>query len=317
MNHKLTLCLLLSGLLSGWGYAEQVLLRGGTKVDAPIVKKDGRMTVLDLGFDLLRIPHDEILRITSDVTDSDKAEETDAERLYVTRRMERMSTSTASSMFSSSVVLVRTPSGSGSGFFVNKDGFLLTNFHVIAGEKKITVTQYVQEGTTLKREVYRDVEIVATAPFHDLSVLRVKELKHAVEPVVFAPEDIVTVGETVFAIGNPMGLERTLTEGVISQTGRLFEGIIYLQLDAPVNPGNSGGPLFNSRGQVIGIINMGAPWMEGLNFAIPVQHARYVLDHISSFAYDPSNSTSGYVYPAPPRRSKPGSVTEKDNNKEK
>ena len=106
----------------------------------------------------------------------------------------------------------------------------------------------------------------------------------------------------MFAIGNPLGLERTVTEGVLSQTHRNFGGILYLQVDAPVNPGNSGGPLFNVRGQVIGIINMGVATMEGLNFAIPARHVTYILDHIDAFAYDAANPESGFVYPDPPRR---------------
>lgn len=280
---------------------EQVLLKGGARVDAPVLKRDARTTVLDLGYDVLRVPNEEVLDVVKDaVQEQDDSAQATSGRLYTIRDSERMSTTTASEKFAPAVVLVRTSSGLGSGFFVSKAGYLITNFHVIAGEKKIAVTQYVEDGKVLKREIYKEVEIVATAPFHDLAVLRVQTLKHDVEPVVLAPDDRATVGETVAVIGSPMGLERTVTEGVISQTARLFAGILYVQIDAPVNPGNSGGPLFNNRGQVIGIVNMGASWMEGLNFAIPVRHAKFLLDNLSAFAYDPSNSTSGYVYPDPP-----------------
>lgn len=297
--------------------AEQVLLKGGSRVDAPLVKRDARMTVLDLGFDVLRVPNEEILQIMEDAVAGADAPAVSSDRIYTMRQAERMTTSAASSRFAASVVLVRTAGGQGSGFFVSTKGYLLTNFHVVSGEKNVSVTQYVQDGAVLKREIYKEVEIIATAPFHDLAVLRVTDLRHAVEPVVFAPDDAVSVGETVFAIGNPMGLERTVTEGVLSQTARLFEGILYLQLDAPVNPGNSGGPVFNSRGQVIGVINMGAAWMEGLNFAIPARHAKYVLDNLSAFAYDPSNSTSGFVYPAPPRHHRSGKAAEVAAGEEK
>ena len=308
----LAACLAVTGVS-----AEQVLLKGGSRVDAPVVKRDTRMTVLDLGFDVLRVPNEEILQVIEDSVAGAEASATSADRVYTMRQTERMTTSAASSLFAASVVLVRTAGGQGSGFFVSEKGYLLTNFHVVAGEKKISVTQYVQEGAVLKREVYKEVEIVATAPFHDLAVLRVKDLRHAVAPVVFALDDGASVGETVFAIGNPMGLERTVTEGVISQAARLFEGILYLQLDAPVNPGNSGGPLFNSRGQVIGVINMGATWMEGLNFAIPARHAKYVLDNLPAFAYDASNSTSGFVYPAPPRHNRTGKAADAAAGEEK
>ena len=91
-----------------------------------------------------------------------------------------------------------------------------------------------------------------------------------------------------------------MTEGILSHTGRLFAGSLYLQIDASVNPGNSGGPLFNGRGQVIGVVNMGVPVMQGLNFAIPVRHVAFLLDHIEAYAYDASNSESGFVYVAAP-----------------
>lgn len=173
---------------------------------------------------------------------------------------------------------------------------------MIAGEKKISVTQFLQESKILRRVVHKDVEIVATAPFHDLAILKLTDFDTEITPVIFFAGREPSVGETVFAIGNPLGLERTVTEGVLSQTHRNFGGILYLQIDAPVNPGNSGGPLFNARGQVIGVINMGVPTMEGLNFAIPARHPKYILDQIDAFAYDATNPESGFVYPDPPRR---------------
>ncbi|RKX46874.1 MAG: peptidase S1, partial [Verrucomicrobia bacterium] len=208
----------------------------------------------------------------------------------------------AAKLYAPAVVLVKTAAGLGSGFFINEKGYLITNFHVIAGEKHISVTQFLLEGKVLRRIVHKEVEIVATAPFHDLVVLRLTDFDTEITSVFFEPEEDLSIGETVFAIGNPLGLERTVTEGVLSQTHRNFGGILYLQVDAPVNPGNSGGPLFNARGQVVGIINMGVPTMEGLNFAIPARHAKYILDHIDAFAYDATNPESGFVYPDPPRR---------------
>ncbi len=281
--------------------AEEVVLKGGTKIQAPILKQSDDATVVDLGFDVLRIPQSEILETYED-TPVEGTVPVVSNRLYTIQTPDRITTGEAVKLYAPSVVVVKTASGLGSGFFINKEGYLITNFHVIAGEKKISVTQFLQEGQVLRRVVYKEVEIVATAPFHDIAILRLKDLNTEITPVVFAPEEKLDIGETVFAIGNPLGLERTVTEGVLSQTHRNFGGILYLQVDAPVNPGNSGGPLFNARGQVIGIINMGVPTMEGLNFAIPARHATYILDHIDAFAYDASNPESGYVYPDAPRR---------------
>lgn len=282
-------------------HAEKLTLKGGAQVRAPIIKEGTETTIVDLGFDVLRIPRKEIIS-----TEADEAVEgtvpSDTNRLYSVQIPERITTAEAAELYAPSVVVVKTAAGMGSGFFINKEGYLITNFHVIAGEKKISVTQFLQERQILRRVVHKEVEIVATAPFHDLAILRLKDFDTEITPVVFAPEERLRIGETVFAIGNPLGLERTVTEGVLSQTHRNFGGILYLQVDAPVNPGNSGGPLFNARGQVIGVINMGVPSMEGLNFAIPAIHAKYILDHIDAFAYDAANPESGYVYPDPPRR---------------
>lgn len=281
--------------------ADDVILKGGAKIQAPILKKADDSTVLDLGFDVLRVPNSEIL-----VTYEDEAVEgtvpEDTEGLYSMQVPNRISTAEAAKIYAPSVVLVKTAAGLGSGFFINKEGYLITNFHVIAGEKKISVTQFLKENQILRRVVHKDVEIVATAPFHDLVVLKLNNFETEITPVIFAPKEELAFGEAVFAIGNPLGLERTVTEGVLSQTHRNFGGILYLQVDAAVNPGNSGGPLFNARGQVIGIINMGVPSMEGLNFAIPARHAKYIVDHIDAFAYDATNAESGFVYPDAPRR---------------
>lgn len=280
--------------------ALQVSLRSGARIQAPLLKQDSKAIVLDLGYDVLRIPAREVLTTTGDNNEVVKENCTNA--YYSVSTPPFITTTAASKKYAEAVVVVKSPHGLGSGFLVNKDGYLITNFHVIKGAHHLTVTRFKQTGATLERVIHRDVDIVATAPFHDLAVLKLNDFKDDFTTVVLASDDFVDVGETIFAIGNPLGLERSVTEGVISQAERNFKGILYHQVDAPVNPGNSGGPLFNGRGQVIGVINMGVPIMEGLNFAIPVQHVKYVLDHLTGFAFDQSNPESGYVYPEPPPR---------------
>ncbi|MEI6893011.1 MAG: trypsin-like peptidase domain-containing protein [Pontiella sp.] len=292
--------------------ADDVILKGGAKIKAPILKKADDATVLDLGFDVLRIPNDEILSIFEDDVLTETVP-TETNGLYTLQVPDRITTAEAAKLYAPSVVLVKTAAGLGSGFFINKEGYLITNFHVIAGEKKISITQFLQEKQVLRRVVHTDVEIVATAPFHDLAILKLNDFDTPITPVIFAPQEKLNIGEAVFAIGNPLGLERTVTEGVLSQTHRNFGGILYLQIDAAVNPGNSGGPLFNARGQVIGIINMGHPSFEGLNFAIPARHSKYILDHIDAFAYDATNPESGFVYPDAPRR--PGKFSSEQKEK--
>jgi serine protease Do len=114
--------------------------------------------------------------------------------------------------------------------------------------------------------------------------------------------DALTVGDSVFAIGSPLGLERTVTQGIISTKTRELEGELYLQTSAQINPGNSGGPLFNMAGEVVGVTNMKITSGEGLGFAIPVELVKNFLDHRDAFAYSTDNPNNPYRYLEPPSR---------------
>lgn len=108
-------------------------------------------------------------------------------------------------------------------------------------------------------------------------------------------------GQTVFAIGSPLGLERTVSQGIISLRNRALGGLLYLQTTTQINPGNSGGPLFNLRGEVVGVNNM-KPMMtgiEGLNFAIPVSVLKTFIINRDAYAFDPRNPNAGFRYLQP------------------
>jgi serine protease Do len=199
------------------------------------------------------------------------------------------------------VVQVRTPEGLGSGFFVNPDGYLITNFHVIEGETEISVEVYSQKDGQLDRETYKQVRIIAINKFHDLALLHIED-KNApkFKYLTLGSADELNVGDSVFAIGSPMGLERTVTEGILSTKTRELEGELYLQTTAQINPGNSGGPLFNMAGEVVGVTNMKILFGEGLGFAIPVELVKNFLDHRDAFAYSTDNPNNPYRYLAPP-----------------
>jgi serine protease Do len=199
------------------------------------------------------------------------------------------------------VVQVRTPSGLGSGFFINEDGFLMTNFHVIEGETQISIEVYHQKSGELDRRVYKQVRIIAINKFDDLALLKIED-KDApkFKSLLLGSSDALAVGERVFAIGSPLGLERTVTEGILSTKTRPLQGELYLQTTTQINPGNSGGPLFNMMGDVIGITNMKITFGEGLGFAIPVESVKYFLDHRDAFAYSNDNPSHPYHYLEPP-----------------
>ncbi len=171
--------------------------------------------------------------------------------------------------------------GSGSGFFYDSEGHIVTNYHVIEGAEELQVT--LADGRNLPAQV------VGTDPSNDLAVIKVSlpPEEIAVVPVT-APEerDNVRVGQFVIAIGSPFGLERTLTVGVVSSLGRVIESPNQrfigevIQTDAPINPGNSGGPLLNLEGAVIGVnsaILSPSGASAGIGFAIPASTVQRVV----------------------------------------
>jgi S1-C subfamily serine protease len=168
--------------------------------------------------------------------------------------------------------------GMGSGFVIDREGHILTNYHVIEGARQVEVT-------TSDKKKYK-AQVVGVDPPHDLAVIQIPT-KNVPAAEIGDSKDLM-VGQKVFAIGNPFGLSGTMTRGIISsiRSVRGEHGFIdeAIQTDAAINPGNSGGPLLNSRGQVIGINSMiltgGAEQSAGIGFAIPVNTAKAVLDDL-------------------------------------
>ncbi|HKD14497.1 MAG TPA: trypsin-like peptidase domain-containing protein [Candidatus Angelobacter sp.] len=168
--------------------------------------------------------------------------------------------------------------GQGSGFVIDGDGHILTNYHVVERARQVEVA-------THDKKKYK-ADIVGVDPQHDLAVIQIPA--HSIPPAVLGDSKGLVVGQKVFAIGNPFGLSGTMTRGIISsirsvrgQRGFIDEAI---QTDAAINPGNSGGPLLNSRGEVIGINSMiltgGAEQSAGIGFAIPINTAKAVLNDL-------------------------------------
>jgi serine protease Do len=305
-----SLCLLAAGALAAAPLAAEVLqLRDGASVRGQVLAEKPGHYVVDLGYTVLMIPRDAVLEVQSDAGDkpSDTATVTPsaADGLFTlgNGRGKERSVRELARELGEAVVQVRTPGGLGSGFFINADGHLITNFHVIEGETRISVEVYHQRNGQLERHSYKDVRIVAMNKFADLALLKIEDSDaRPFKPVVLGNSDQLAVGERVFAIGSPMGLERTVTEGIVSTKTREMEGDLYIQTTTQINPGNSGGPLFNLRGEVVGVTNMKLLFSEGLNFAIPVDMVTYFLRHRDAYAYDNDNPANPYRYLEPPHR---------------
>ncbi|MFZ1916236.1 MAG: trypsin-like peptidase domain-containing protein [Terriglobales bacterium] len=168
--------------------------------------------------------------------------------------------------------------GQGSGFVIDKEGHVLTNFHVIENAREVWVTMH-------DRKKYR-ATIVGTDQAHDLAVVQIKATD--LRPMTLGDSTNLQVGQKVYAIGNPFGLAGTLTRGIVSSIRQVQEpdGMVIdeaIQTDAAINPGNSGGPLLNWHGEVIGINTMIASNVgqsAGIGFAIPINTAKAVLNDL-------------------------------------
>ncbi len=176
------------------------------------------------------------------------------------------------------------PRGSGSGFIWDEQGHIVTNFHVIQGADRATVTLYDQ--TTY------EAKLVGIAPNKDLAVLKIEAPIAKLIPIKKGESENLRVGQSVFAIGNPFGLDYSLTTGIISALGREINSVAgikiqdVIQTDAAINPGNSGGPLLNSSGELIGVntaIYSPNGASAGIGFSIPVDQVKWVVPDLINY----------------------------------
>ncbi len=324
--------LLLFALYTLHGMADTLQLKDKAAITGKILAEKRDQVAVDVGYTVLVIPRTQIVKISKTPPTDNHSGTAAAQEAVVpatavkavaepefkplpdekpgfyiagSRSAAPKSVRELVNLLGEAVVQVRTPSGLGSGFIINEDGFLITNFHVIEGETQISVEVYHQNDGQLDRKTYKQVRIVGMNKFADLALLRIEDkdapkFKH----VVIGSADALAVGESVFAIGSPLGLERTVTEGILSTKTRQMGGELYLQTTAQINPGNSGGPLFNLNGEVVGVTNMKITFGEGLGFAIPVESVKYFLDHRDAFAYSNENPSNAYRYLEPPSRTR-------------
>ncbi len=313
MKRTLSLFLSLSILGSSLSLAETILLKNGNRLEGDLLKRSEKQLFLDVGFDVLNIPSEAVSEIVEagvveeaavfeeelvSTTPSGKSlfsKQSNGKTRYVKENAE---------IAGEAVVQIGTPSGLGSGFVIHPDGYVITNNHVIAGEHKITVMIFKQTKRELEKIQKKNVKILATSPVLDLALLKIEGEENP--NFVYVPVEAtggVRSGQSVFAIGSPLGLGRSVSQGIVSVRNRVISGgLFYIQHTAEINSGNSGGPLFNLQGEVVGVLNMKmvSAGVEGLGFAIPASLLRLFLENQDAYAFDPRNPNAGFRYLDPP-----------------
>jgi S1-C subfamily serine protease len=183
-----------------------------------------------------------------------------------------------------SLDITEIPQGTGSGFVWDGQGHIVTNYHVVQGASVLTVT--FSDHTTF------EAKIVGVEPNKDLAVLKVEAPAAKLNPVPVGSSSALLVGQTVLAIGNPFGLDQSLTTGVVSALGREITSVTnrkirdVIQTDAAINPGNSGGPLLDSQGKLIGVntaIITPTGAFSGIGFAVPVDTVKRIVPQLIEF----------------------------------
>ncbi|MEP7123273.1 MAG: trypsin-like peptidase domain-containing protein [Byssovorax sp.] len=167
----------------------------------------------------------------------------------------------------SAIVSIRSAHSLGTGFIVRKDGWIATNFHVIEGAGELLVA-------TPDKHEYPVVDVLAVDRLHDLALLRVEA---DLGVLVLGDSDAVRAGDSVVAIGHPLGLEDTVSNGLVSAVRVIDPTLTVLQISAPIAPGSSGGPLFSDRGEVIGVATAYSTKGQNLNFGVPVRYLKELL----------------------------------------
>ena len=277
-------------------------LENGSVISGTVLRDSNEGVVFDLGYDVVHIPKKKILDIKFGDQEAVKSK-TIQEDIYSVGRLKPEAVKGLVDKHGDSVVMVKTVSGLGSGFFISDKGHIITNYHVVEREKQITIHVYNRTKNGYEKKEFKKVRIIALQPVRDLALLKIdeSELKgFNIKPTVLSSDKEFGVGSLIFAVGNPLGLERSVSQGIVSSTTRAIGYLRFIQTDAAINPGNSGGPLFNNRGEVVGVACAGSTAFDGLAFWIPVTDLIDFLKNRETYLYDPSMPQNGVKYLKPP-----------------
>jgi len=261
---------------------ERLDLGNGCTVQGRVLRETEQAIFLDVGYDVLKVPVAAVIR--REGVDGRSTGHIRHETLFARAELPERSVAEGSKVFGEAVVKIEAAGGQGSGFVTHADGWIVTNFHVVKGEVEVDVVVFHQGPNGFEPRTIKKCRVDAINPAMDIALVKMdppKELE--LKTVYLGDSDAMKVGDTVYAIGAPIGLDRTVSSGIISVRDRTFEGRCHFQITVPINPGNSGGPLFNLRGEVVGInsqIYSRSGGYQGVPFAIPIDLAVHVRDQL-------------------------------------
>ncbi|MBN1516115.1 trypsin-like peptidase domain-containing protein [Candidatus Sumerlaeota bacterium] len=291
-------------------------LQSGMQVEGQLIKETDDYYFLDMGFDILKVPRSSVAEAIKTLIENTTADSGAATESYKTVEREGAMPYQTVRPFNPGlrhkemiervklgVVVVSNAQGLGSGFIIDDLGHIITNNHVIGGEKYQKITLLQLNGKQVERVKIEEAPVLASSQLMDIALLKIpdEELdKLQLHPLRIYDGPSLQAGEQVYAVGNPgMGdkiLEYTVTDGIISSPNRNINDLLYIQTNAAVNPGNSGGPMINSRGEVVGLVTLKASFQEGIAFALPAQYIHLFLQNDKSFEFDKQSGKSGYRY---------------------
>ncbi len=298
------LVMLLSVLSVAQAQNSDVVLKSGAMIRAEVLKRTDDRVVLDLGFQSLDVPGGSVESVGEAGQAVMTAPLVESTGQDGARRGEF---GDIVAELEDAVVLVSNSSGFGAGFIIDDSGLVLTNYHVVKGDRYNDVTMFVRTGNGQReKKTFARAEVKGYSQLMDCALLQIPKDElggKALPTVSLAPEGVLKTGIRVYAIGNPgLGakvLRHSASQGIVSSTNRNFNDILYVQTTAAVNPGNSGGPLFDHYGRVVGLVTFRATWQEGLAFALPAWYLRHFLKHIDAYAPVAESESMGYRYHDP------------------
>lgn len=280
-----------------------VTLVGGAEVRGTLLRRSDQGVIVDLGEEVLRFRPERVLHLDF-AEQVATAEAVTTSGLYRAARLQAAPIPSLVERYGDAVMMVRTASGLGTGFLISDRGHVITNYHVVEEATRISATLSRQATRGREKIEIRDVRLIALHPLRDLALLQLdwnaEEHGPLPRPVVLSSERDLQPGDLIFAVGNPLGLERTVTQGIVSSVTRTLGHLRFVQTDASINPGNSGGPMFNARGEVVGVVCAGFTFFSGLAFGIPIADLVDFLDHHEAYLFDPSQPQNRVKYLDPP-----------------